>query len=600
MSRREELRRFAELSEWIRELSSPSLEGIGSPQEYNRQMGENYGRMRELNDKSTKIIETILDPMLGEETETEPPPLTAEEAEDLFDFCDVLYDPLRRESVDDLLRYRVVRRLLRDAEEKDDIASRIRALGILMECCACIVIITVKLYPESGAVNRYRAEGLEAAERLRGFLEPEAFAALPDDRTRETVLKSTRELWSLFAFRKAPWSAEENETHLTLLKEALALAENPFYIEHASKYDWKNHRYRVLQGIASLTEYHNAAGLTAEQLTEINTHSRQLLALWKEDKVLQGALSSSAVLHLAMYRNAYLTGEMPLADYREHLLRLLAEADDEDYSYDGNMRLVMTQTEYLLTLKGEKLTEEEETQVIAFFDRTVRYLRGMPKLGSLTSLITALTRMLEAFADCGLNISFANLCAQLLAAINPPTYRHCLVVSELSARIASHLFDREPSMFAKVDGYPEKEKVLFFVRQAGLLHDSGKIWVAEAVTSYARYYVAEEENMFMIYPAVGASMLARFPETAPYAEIIRHHREERWDHDIVTQIVAYADQMSRVSKEGDSTDRANIPYLDALCKEEEIRAELKRVVEEGNERCTEEIFRMLRRDTEEA
>lgn len=603
MSRAEELARYAELSDWIKELSSPSTEDIDSAEAYNERIITNYNRMRELNGKSTSILSEYVYPLLGEsedapadaakEEEQSLCALTTEEWEDLFFFCERLYDAENRESVDDNLRYRVAKRLLQDAEEKADEAKTIRALGLMAECCACMVMVTVKLYPESDAVVSFRKEGLSAAKRLRAYLEKDAFTALTDQDLREIVLKSARELWTLFVFCKEPRGREENEEHLRLLKDALALSADSFYIDQAAKYNWKNHRYRILQGITSLTEYHNAAGMDEAQLREISAFSRQLLALWKEDRVLQGALSSSAVLHLNLYRNAHLAGELSLAEYRKELLQLMDEADDEDYTYDGNMRLVMTLSEYLLTFDRDGLTAEDEARIFGLFDRLIRYVSGMPKLGSITALIVFLTFALEAFSALGLSMGMAELCMKLLAAINPPTFRHCLTASRLASCITGHLFDREPSLFTEIAGYPEKDRIVSFMEEAALLHDCGKIWIAEAVTNYARGYFHDETEMLMIYPDVGASFLSRFPDTAAYAEIMRHHREERWDHDIATQIVSYADYMSRRPKDKEDDVRANIPFIGALCREEPVKTELQQIVADESEVCAREIFRIL-------
>ena len=86
-----------------------------------------------------------------------------------------------------------------------------------------------------------------------------------------------------------------------------------------------------------------------------------------------------------------------------------------------------------------------------------------------------------------------------LAAINPPTWWHCLMSEQLASCITSHLFEREPLLFKEVPGYPDKEAVCAFVGKAGRLHDAGKIFIAEAVTNYAREYCPDEEDWLMIW-----------------------------------------------------------------------------------------------------
>lgn len=122
MLRAEELDRFVEFSEWIRELSSPQVEGVYTPEDYRKRFVRNYARIRELAKTCTEILESVLFPLLEKKD-----PLTAEEADDLFRFVTKLLDAVRIECVDVPLRGRVVDRLLRDAEEKGDIGLLLRA-----------------------------------------------------------------------------------------------------------------------------------------------------------------------------------------------------------------------------------------------------------------------------------------------------------------------------------------------------------------------------------------------------------------------------------------------------------------------------------------
>ncbi|MBR5969637.1 MAG: HD domain-containing protein [Lachnospiraceae bacterium] len=598
MARTDDLRRYAELSEWIRELSMPSLEGITNAEEYFERIRANYERMRDLNRTSSAILEEQVLPLLPEEEGTLVRPLTEAEAKELFAFCGILSDPVNLESVDDVLRYKIVRLLLADAEAKNDTAAVIRALDILIECCYFLMTSAAGLWPESEKVEEYRKIGLDASMRLRAYLDKEAFAALPDTECKEIVLVNARYISALYECVHAPWTEEENREHLEQLKEALRLSEDAFYIEQASKFDWKRHRYRSLQGIASLAEYHNEAGFTEEQLKEINGYTRQLLALWKEDKVLYGALSAPEVLYLPMYRNAYLAGEMPLAEYRASLLSIIEGADEEDFSHDGNMMIVFAQTEYLLTLDKEHLTEEEKKRIRGFFDRLVHYVSRMPKLGSLTFLVGFLTRSIDALAACGEGVDYAHLAARLLAAVNPPTWCHSLTVAELAECITGHLYDREPSLFRDTPGYPDKAAVTEFLRQAALVHDTGKIFIAEFITNYAREYFPDEQAWLELFPRVGARILERFPDTRPYAEIVRHHLDENWDKDIATQILSYADRMGWTARDTTDTGRAMIPFIDALCREKDIEEELNRIVTEGRIKNMAAVYTLLTQEAE--
>ena len=592
MSRAEDFMRYLELSEWIRELSTPELTGVKNAKEYVKKIGVNYQRMRELNRTGVAIVQEHVYPSLAREEK-----LSEEEVRDLFDFCAGLLDPVRIESVDTVLRYKIAVRLKEDAEEKNDTAQLIRALDILIECCYLMILMTARMYPATQAVEEYRREGMEACLRLCAFLEHDAFAALPDAECKEIILVNARYICAMFEGNTKPYTVEENEEHLALMRRALALADDPFYLDEASKYDWKRHRYRALQGIASLTDYHNAQGFTKEQLKEINAHTRHLIALYKQDKVLYGALSSPDVMNLMLYRNAYLSGETSLKTYRKQLLELTRDADKEDFSHDGNMKMVFAQTEYLLTLNPEKLSEQDQEWLQKFYRDLVQYVTLMPKLGSLTILLSYLSHALDGFIETKDGMRFGTICKQLLAAINPPTWRHCLIVAELSVCIAGHLYEREPSLFSGVSGYPDREKVLSFIHEAAQLHDVGKLYIAEAVTNYTRNYFNDEHEMLLSFPAIGANLLSSQESTRPYAEIARNHMDHTWDKDIATQIVSYADRMGWVTRDGEEIARVQIPFIDAMCREESIAKELDAIVD--GRKQMEQVYEMLREQTGE-
>ena len=113
MSRAEELDRFVEFSEWIRELSSPQVEGVHTPEDYRKRFVRNFARIYELSRSCREILEREVFPLLEKEA-----PLTEEETEDLFHFVARLLDAVYIECVDVPLRDRVTGRLIRDAEEK--------------------------------------------------------------------------------------------------------------------------------------------------------------------------------------------------------------------------------------------------------------------------------------------------------------------------------------------------------------------------------------------------------------------------------------------------------------------------------------------------
>ena len=518
MSRAEDLDRYVELCEWIRELSSPQVEGIHSAEEYRNRFVRSFARIYELTRTSSGILSSVLFPLLEAER-----PLTDEETEDLFAFVTRLLDAVNIECVDVPLRERVIDRLLRDAEEKRDTARILRALDARIETSYFMMSSVARIAEVRDVFTPYREKGMDAAKRVLKYLSPKQFASLPDYASKEIVLINSRYINGLYESARRPEPVELLQENLDNMKRAIALADDPFFIDQASKYNWKNHIYRALQGIAFMTDYLNEAGCPDDMLQEINRHTRQMVALWKRDKVSYGALCAAETLYQSMYRNAYLAGEMTVERFRKELVKLIDGADREDYTHDGNMSIIFSLTEYMMTLDKDHLTKEQKRNVKRFYRNLVYYVHRMPKVGSLTFLLVYLNRTLRAFIEVEDGADYATLLLELLAAILPQVYMHSIGMARLARVLARRLFLHQPESFSHIPGYPDGEAVAEFIYRAGTLHDIGKLMVAERILTYSRDRFEEEEEIFMTGPEIGAHLLSHVESTRPYAEIVRTH-----------------------------------------------------------------------------
>jgi putative nucleotidyltransferase with HDIG domain len=104
--------------------------------------------------------------------------------------------------------------------------------------------------------------------------------------------------------------------------------------------------------------------------------------------------------------------------------------------------------------------------------------------------------------------------ANALEAKDPYTRGHSERVSALGARLAAAL---------AVDA-----RDVELIRQAGLLHDIGKIGVPETVLGKAGGLGPDEWDAMRRHPLVGADIVAPLEFFSAGAGVIRHHHE-RWD-----------------------------------------------------------------------
>lgn len=628
MAKGEEWSRFTELTEWIRELSAPQISGIRSAEEYRTRFVRNYARIRELSRTSRQILEREIMPLLQADRL-----LTDEEAGDLSDFNASLLDAVHIECVDVHLRLKIVRRLLEDASRKQDTSAQIRVCDQMIETCYYMMIILARIAKVRDEYTAYQKEGLEAAGYLLFYLEKDRFASLSEYDLKEIVLINSRYVNALYERVAGKGSVSYLTKNIEAMERALALAEDPFYIAQASKYNWKNHTFRALQGIAQMTEYCNESGADEEMLTEINDYTRQMVALWKKDDISYGALCAKETLYQSMYRNAYLAGEIDVGRFRKEILALIDGADREDFSHDGNMNMIFAQTEYMLTLDPRHLTKAQERMIQRFYHNLITYVHRMPKLGSLTFLLSYLAHAMDAFIETKGGMTFEELSVQLLCAINPQLYLHSLNVAGISGILTKHLFAKDRTLFENVPGCPDEEKIISYVKRAAMLHDVGKLLIAETIITYHRPLFEEEYLLQESAPAAGARLLEQFASTRPFAgTVLRHHvhydrkggyplTEEtvRGQEDLAALIIGLANDMEGMCDEVRFDDHAQMsfrefrnvarqgsgtfyaPKVTALLEDPQVSAEIETLMTEGvidNYRNTYELLRKGQEDVQ--
>jgi putative nucleotidyltransferase with HDIG domain len=78
----------------------------------------------------------------------------------------------------------------------------------------------------------------------------------------------------------------------------------------------------------------------------------------------------------------------------------------------------------------------------------------------------------------------------------------------------------------RVLGLPRAE--IAFLRQAGLVHDIGKIGIPDRVLRKNGRLTEDELHLIRLHPILGASILSRFEKMERMIPVVLHHHE-RWD-----------------------------------------------------------------------
>jgi putative nucleotidyltransferase with HDIG domain len=138
------------------------------------------------------------------------------------------------------------------------------------------------------------------------------------------------------------------------------------------------------------------------------------------------------------------------------------------------------------------------------------------EIGYLAKSFNEMTAALQEQIRAREEAYFRNLeaLARVIDARDPYTFEHSARVSAISLELAK--------------GMELSEAELVVLRRAGLLHDVGKIGVADRILAKTGPLNDEEWAAIRRHPVIGYEMLKDVPFLQPSLDPIRHHHE-RWD-----------------------------------------------------------------------
>lgn len=126
-------------------------------------------------------------------------------------------------------------------------------------------------------------------------------------------------------------------------------------------------------------------------------------------------------------------------------------------------------------------------------------------------------RLAEAHAAGGTTEDYHQALASLVGAVND----HDTYTGGHSCRVADYT-----AALGRILGLPRAD--LSFLRQAGLVHDIGKIGIPDKILRKNGRLTEEELHLVRLHPILGASILSRFKNMERMIPVVLHHHE-RWD-----------------------------------------------------------------------
>lgn len=160
---------------------------------------------------------------------------------------------------------------------------------------------------------------------------------------------------------------------------------------------------------------------------------------------------------------------------------------------------------------------------------------------------------------------------QALAALVTAVNDHDSYTAGHSCRVSDY-----SGHMGRVLGLPRPE--IAFLRQAGLVHDIGKIGVPDRILRKNGRLTEDELHLVRLHPILGASILSRFEGMERMIPVVLHHHE-RWDGTGYPSGIAGVDvpREARAIFVADAFDAMTTarPYGEILSTEEAL-AELRR------------------------
>jgi putative nucleotidyltransferase with HDIG domain len=168
-----------------------------------------------------------------------------------------------------------------------------------------------------------------------------------------------------------------------------------------------------------------------------------------------------------------------------------------------------------ITRPIDRLVASMATVSAGDYSRRVE-VESADEIGYLAQSFNEMTTALETQIRAREEAYFRNLeaLARVIDARDPYTFEHSARVAAVSRELA--------------EGLGLSALDLVVLRRAGLLHDIGKIGVADTILGKKGPLNDEEWNAIRRHPVIGFEMLKDVPFLQPSLDAIRHHHE-RWD-----------------------------------------------------------------------
>ena len=160
----------------IRELSSPWIGKLDNAEEYSKRLTENFKTIGRLAAENRELLDKEVFPVLSSEEV-----LPDETVEELQKLGDQLVNADDLENLDIAVALLLSARLLSDAQKKQDDAYLVFQLNQELTAAYTLMYVTSRIASASGLSEKFRKQGIAAAEGFLEFLKKDRFLSLSDE-----------------------------------------------------------------------------------------------------------------------------------------------------------------------------------------------------------------------------------------------------------------------------------------------------------------------------------------------------------------------------------------------------------------------------------
>ena len=625
----EEFKKYTDRMLEIHKLSSPDILSFDSAETYSERLRNNFRKIGVLAAQNRKMLDEVLYPYLESEEILED-----DIVGELEEYAEALINLGGEdgvfENLDLPVASQITEKLLKDAEEKDEMSVLIKRMDEQIDICYSLMNMTERLDGTGNIARESKDKGIELGNKFLKMLDKDFFLTINDEECRETVLTDSR---FMTAFYERNMDHESNCRTLEILDLMLSISEDDFYIKAVPDYDWKYFRFRTLDYFLNATDIHNSRGFNKDQLTHIADMVEVMESLCQSDPSYFSEIPGYDFLPIHELRCRYLDGRIDIDSYKEQLVNLYYNRNKDDYGDTGSLINSLLPLEILCIIDPQDYSASDALILKDIYQGLTAYLFHSPSHGILSFMMEYVIDIINRFIEVPGGVTFEEFVLECMSALHPPTFIHSRMVALISSRLSYHLISNNPKVFVGMPGFDNEadvinktEEIINFVYHSGLCHDFGKIGIIDTIFVYGRRLLNFEFDIIKSHPIKGAQLLSRHYSTHKYADIAQGHhcwyddskgypynfKTSESPYKAVIDIVQCADCMDAATDSvGRSYNRGKTlsefmeelkndsgtryaPWLYELLKNDKVYYDLEFLLDKGRDRNYKETYNLLR------